>query len=340
MIVYITPFLLYFFCIVAFRRLIPFLKKMSLIDYPTERSNHTGIVPKGAGILIMGLFIFSISIALIFSNVFNLQWIIFILALVILFIVSLIDDLKSLSAPLRLFFHFFSVIISIFALRNEIIFFSQQNILSWINYNPQVIFCFIFLILALIWVWIINLFNFMDGMDGLTCFQILLLAVTINILSVLGLIDEQFQYVSLILISLFLAFLKFNFPPAKIFLGDVGSIPLGYITGLILIKVLLNGEAIIPILIILLFHFSDSTLTLIIRLIKKRNIMIAHSDHFFQKIIRTGQTHYQVLKKIIFLFIILFFLSMLSIYYPFLSLALGIFFTTVFLYYIHMVSKK
>ena len=70
----------------------------------------------------------------------------------------------------------------------------------------------------------------MDGMDGLTCAQVLTISITINILSMFSLMNENFQFLSLILISLlFLAFYKFNKPSAKIFLGDAGSIPIGYI---------------------------------------------------------------------------------------------------------------
>ena len=75
----------------------------------------------------------------------------------------------------------------------------------------------------------------MDGMDGLTCIQVLTLFITTNILCLFGFINENFQLISLILISLFLAFYKFNKPNASIFLGDVGSIPIGYISGLLLI---------------------------------------------------------------------------------------------------------
>ena len=301
MIVFITPFILYLLCIVALKKFIPFLTKMSLIDYPTKRSNHSTLVPKGAGILIIPLLIFSISIIFFFKNIFSLQWIIFLLSLVILYSVSLIDDIKNLPAFSRLLIHFISVVVSIFALRNEIMFFTQKNVLLWINYDPLIIFYFICLALTILWVWIINLFNFMDGMDGLTCAQVLLLAVTTNFLSVFGLLSENLQYLSLVLISLFLAFFKFNKPPAKIFLGDVGSIPIGYLTGLIFIQSLLNNGPFISIMIVLLFYFFDSTITLFIRLMKKKKIFQAHSDHFYQKILRAGKTHNQVLKKIIIL---------------------------------------
>ena len=340
MIVFITPFILYLLCIILLKKLIPFLTKMSLIDYPTKRSNHSLLIPKGGGILIIPLLIFSISLIFSFKNILSSQWIIFLLSLVILFSISLIDDIKNLSAPSRLLIHFISVAVSIFALKNEIVFFAQKNILPWINFDPLVIFYLICIALTVLWIWVINLFNFMDGMDGLTCAQVFLLATITNLLAVFGHFSENFQYLSLVLISLFLAFFKFNKPPAKIFLGDVGSIPIGYLTGLILVKAILNNGPLIPIVIALLFYFFDSTITLIIRLTKKKKIMVAHSDHFYQKILRAGQTHHQVLKRIIILFIVLLVLSMLSLIYPMFSLLFSIVITLCFLIYLQLLSKK
>ncbi|PDH56003.1 MAG: hypothetical protein CNE97_02440, partial [alpha proteobacterium MED-G10] len=124
---------------------------MSLVDYPTKRSNHFSLVPKGAGILIVPLLIFSISIIFFFKNILTTQWIIFVLSLTILYSVSLIDDIKNLSASSRLFVHFISVAISIFALKNEIMFFMENNVLSWINHDPLVIFYIICGVLTVLW---------------------------------------------------------------------------------------------------------------------------------------------------------------------------------------------
>ena len=166
--------------------------------------------------------------------------------------------------------HVITVAISIFVLKEDIYKFIDNNILEFIDFNRLFIFYFFSFALTLIWVWIINLFNFMDGMDGLTCTQVLFLAFTTKILYILGYMNENFQFLSLILISLFLAFYSFNKPSAQIFLGDVGSIPVGYIAGLVLIYNFLNGGPIVPLLIISMYYLSDSTLTLVIRLIKKK----------------------------------------------------------------------
>ena len=340
MIVFFIPLILFAASTYLIKKLIPFLKKKSLVDYPSERSNHKILVPKGAGIVLVPLFIFSLWGVFVSQDFFDKQWSIFLTSIVILFIVSLIDDFKNLSAPIRLLVHFITVAMSIFILKEDIYKFIDNNILSFIDFNPLFIFYLFSVALIILWIWIINLFNFMDGMDGLTCTQVLVLALTINILYLLGYMNENFQFLSLILISLFLAFYKFNKPTAQIFLGDVGSIPVGYIAGLVLIYNFLKGGPSVSILIVYLYYLFDSTLTLVIRLIKRKNIFEAHSDHFYQKILRAGQTHRQVLNKITFLLFFLFVFSMISIKYPISSLISAITFTVGFLFFLQRHYKN
>ena len=334
MIVFFIPLILFAASTYLIKKLIPFLKKKSLVDYPSERSNHKILIPKGAGIVLIPLLIFSLLGISVYQGFFDKRWLIFFISTAILFIVSLIDDFKNLSAPVRLLVHFIAVAMSIFMLKEDISKFIDNNILSFVSLNPIFIFYFFSLVLSVLWIWIINLFNFMDGMDGLTCSQVLVLAFTTNILCLLGYLNENFQFLSLILISLFLSFYKFNKPSAQIFLGDVGSIPIGYIVGLVLIYTFLKNGPIVPLLIVSLYYLFDSTLTLIIRLIKKKDIFEAHSDHFYQKILRAGQTHRQVLNKITILLVFLFIFSMISIRYPLLSLILAIITTLGFLVFV------
>ena len=180
-----------------------------------------------------------------------------------------------------------------------------------------------FSLLVMIWVWIINMFNFMDGMDGITSVQISSLSILTNFLAILGLIEENFIYFSLILLTISFAFYSFNKPPSKIFLGDVGSIPLGFIAGFILIYNMIMYNLIFPFLIIMLYYLQDSIATIILRFLKKENVFQAHSSHFYQKILRKGYSHDYVLKKIIYLHSILLILAIFSYYYPITSFILA-----------------
>ena len=175
----------------------------------------------------------------------------------------------------------------------------------------------------MIWVWIINMFNFMDGMDGITSVQISSLSILTNFLAILGLIEENFIYFSLILLTISFAFYSFNKPPSKIFLGDVGSIPLGFLAGFILIYNMIMYNLIFPFIIIMLYYLQDSIATIILRFLKKENVFQAHSSHFYQRILRKGYNHDYVLKRIIYLNSILLILAILSYYYPITSFILA-----------------
>ena len=163
----------------------------------------------------------------------------------------------------------------------------------------------------------------MDGMDGITSVQISSLSILTNFLAILGLIEESFIYFSLILLTISFAFYSVNKPPSKIFLGDVGSIPIGFIAGFILIYNMIMYNLVFPFLIIMLYYLQDSIATIILRFFKKENVFQAHSSHFYQKILRKGYSHDYVLKKIIYLNAILLLLAILAYYYPLTSFLLA-----------------
>ena len=263
------------------------------------------------------------------------------LSIFFLFLVSLIDDIKSLPATFRLIVHSLCVIISVYYMKGDIVsFLGNSDITKELNLNESLLFYSLTLLIILSWLWLINLFNFMDGMDGLTSLQMIFLALTINFFSLMNYFDQNFQFLSLVIFSTFLSFFRHNKPSAKIFLGDSGSIPCGYIAGFVLIESLLKQEPLFSILIILLYFILDSTITLFIRLIKNRNLFIAHSDHFYQRMIRKGYSHKYVLKKVLLLFIFLIFISLVSLKYHLVSFLIALFITILSLIYFSARSKN
>ena len=177
------------------------------------------------------------------------------------------------------------------------------------------------------------MFNFMDGMDGITIVQVSSLAILTNILALMGLIEINFIYFSLVLLTVFLAYYSVNKPPAQIFLGDVGSIPLGFLAGFVIIYNIIKSDYLIPFFIIIMYYLLDSITTLLIRFMKGENIFIAHSSHFYQKALRKGYSHQYVLNRIIYLNAILLLLAILSINFPFISSFLAFLFTSVLLFF-------
>jgi UDP-N-acetylmuramyl pentapeptide phosphotransferase/UDP-N-acetylglucosamine-1-phosphate transferase len=151
------------------------------------------------------------------------------------------------------------------------------------------------LLTGLLWLWFINLFNFMDGIDGLTGVEVFVLGLGLAIFSVTGIINEQVLGPSIVFMASALGFLVWNWAPAKVFLGDVGSIPLGYLIGWCLISItpetISHHSVLVIILILPGYHLADASITLGGRILKRKNIFEAHRDHFYQKAVQNGAYH-------------------------------------------------
>ena len=337
----IIPFILYFFCYSALKKIIPFLQKNSLVDHPSSRGNHKQSMPKGGGIILIPAIVISISLYFLIENTINTKWIVFLLSIFFLFLISLLDDIKSLPAMLRLTVQFLCVIISVFYMQNDIILFiNNTDTIIKLYISDSIFFYFLASLIILTWLWLINLFNFMDGMDGLIALQMVFLALTVNVISLMNYFDKDFQFLGLLIFAAFLAFFRHNKPSAKIFLGDSGSIPSGYIAGFVLIESFLKQGPFLSILIILMYFILDSTITLIIRSIKNKNLFVAHSEHFYQVMIRKGYSHHYVLMKILFLLIFLVLLSFISLKYQLISFVLAFVSTILSLIYFSISSKN
>jgi UDP-N-acetylmuramyl pentapeptide phosphotransferase/UDP-N-acetylglucosamine-1-phosphate transferase len=321
---------LYFIATLVLKRSLVFFKKGMFIDHPLERSNHNIPTPKGAGLILIPMVIFATLLVFFLEKILFPEWLTIFGFCIILTIVSFIDDLKNLNSKTRLLIHGFCVLSSLILftedIRNLI---ESSSLFMFYNDNPYFVIIASFFALMILWIWIINLFNFMDGMDGITAVQVCFLAISINFLSILGLIEINFLYFGLILMAVFLSFYSLNKSPSKIFLGDVGSIPLGYLVGFVIIYNMIKSDLFIPFIIVIMYHLVDSTITLFIRLFNRENIFQAHSSHFYQKIIRKGFSHKYVLKRIFILNIFLLMLSFLSVELPFICLSLSVIITTV-----------
>ncbi len=300
-----------------------YFKNPALLDFPSSRSNHKTPKPKGAGLILMPLIIFATLLVFFLEDILNDYWLSVFGFCMILTILSLLDDLKNINSGIRLTFQGFCVLSSLFLFKDELSIYQGSIGFFFFKDSPFFQSFIIIFMLMISWVWIINMFNFMDGMDGITAVQVSSLAILTNSLAILGLIEIHFLYFSLILLTVLIAFYSVNKPPAKIFLGDVGSIPIGFLLGFVIIYNVIKANLIIPFLIIMMYYLLDSIITIFIRFLKNENIFKAHSSHFYQKTIRKGYDHEYVLRRIIYLNIVLLFLAISSIYFPILSFLLA-----------------
>ena len=230
--------------------------KCDIIDKPNERSSHTKITLRGGGII----FYFG-ALAYFLTNDWEYPW--FILALSLITFISFVDDIRSTSQGLRLVFHFSAMALM----------FYQWGLfsLSWWWIIIALIVC----------TGIINAYNFMDGINGITG------GYSLIILGALAYINEEmvsFAEPALIYTVLcsVVVFCFFNFRrKAKCFAGDVGSVSIAFILLFLIGKLILKTED-FSWMILLAVYGVDSVLTIIHRLMLHENIGLPHRKHMYQ----------------------------------------------------------
>ena len=335
------PIFLFFFTIFFIKLAIKILPNLKLIDRPSKRSNHQKPTPKGAGLILIPLILASILFYINHQLINAYPWFIFCCFSLVLFFISLIDDIYNLSVMPRLLIQLICVIYLLFYLDNDVNNFLQRFYLNYGIEEPNLFSeTFLKFFLVTLWIWLINLFNFMDGMDGITVSQTSSFTVGIIILSLIGKISDDYIYIGLILLSTMIAFFYWNAPPAKIFLGDVGSIPLGFLLSSIIIYNLLEWNNFIPLIILILFHFMDASITLFLRILNKRKIFSAHSEHFYQKKMRNGFSHKEILTKINIINFTLILFSLIYYKIGIVSLVLSIFLISISLFWLTKKKSK
>ena len=242
------------FCSLLFY--IEIANKFNIIDKPNNRSSHAQSTVRGGGII----FPFSV---LLYSLYSNFAYPYFIIGLSLISIISFLDDLFTVSNKLRLLIHLIAVTLLFYELG---------------------LFEIHFLILALVFLFItgiVNAYNFMDGINGITVLYSLSIIFSIYFLDyyVTPVVKENFL---LPIISSLLIFGFFNIRKrAIVFAGDVGSVSMAFIIVFLLLKVMIQTHSYVWIF-FLSFYGIDTVFTIIFRLFRKENIFKAHRSHFYQ----------------------------------------------------------
>nr|WP_044154223.1 glycosyltransferase family 4 protein [Bacteroides cellulosilyticus] len=230
--------------------------KCNIIDKPNERSSHSRITLRGGGII----FYFG-ALAYFLSNYWEYPW--FMLALTLITFISFVDDVRSTSQGLRLVFHFTAMALM----------FYQWGLfsLSWWWIIIALIIC----------TGIINAYNFMDGINGITGgYSLVILGALAYINSEITTFVEP-ALINTVLCSV-LVFCFFNFrKKAKCFAGDVGSVSIAFILLFLIGKLIIKTED-FSWIILLSVYGVDSVLTIIHRLMLHENIGLPHRKHMYQ----------------------------------------------------------
>ena len=250
-----------------FRRGAPAL---GLVDRPEARSEHVVPVPVGAGVVVIAVLILSFlffpelvkngfaSINLTASLVAGLA------------VIGILDDRFELQSGLRLLLYFTAAGLFLYS---EI---GSGSL--WLN-----------ILILLAFVWTINLFNFMDGIDGFAITQALL--VFVGLAAILSITDapQSSGLINILLLLIFSCFpiVFFNWPPASVFMGDAGSICLGFLLAALGVRVTLMDFSLGWVWLIFMTPFLvDATVTLGIRVTGGQAPHVAHRDHAYQRLTR------------------------------------------------------
>lgn len=263
------------------------LKHYHIMDNPNERSSHTVPQFRGGGWGVMVPFLLLLAVAAWLSGQWQqCAWVAG--GIVLLMTVSWLDDTRGASAKLRLLAQVGAVVLGYQALPDGLIL--QGLLPGWAEA----------VLVGIGWVWFCNLYNFMDGIDGITGTQTAFIGAGVVIVTVVaGLPDMLSPLLAAALLGGGLGFLVWNWHPSKLFMGDIGSVPLGFVLGFLLLTLAAQGQ-LVAALIIPLYYLGDATFTILKRTAQRKKIWEAHREHFYQQAIPSpGRDHNIVMRYII-----------------------------------------
>jgi len=269
------------------RALIPLLRRNAVLDRPNERSLHAAPTPRGAGIAVIAA-ILAAWLALVGTGLLGPLLLVICLGAGLLAAVSWLDDLRGLSPSVRLLAQFVAVGLGILA---EVP--AGPVFGGWLPPGIDAVAT------ALVWLWFVNLLNFMAGIAGLAGSAAAAIGIGLVLFATIGSgRDPGLAALAAAVAAASLGFLVWNWAPARIFLGDVGSVPLGYLLGFLLLGVTEGGGWKIA-LILPLYFLADATITLLRRLLRGEVVWRPHRQHFYQHAVQRGLGHGDVVQRVI-----------------------------------------
>jgi UDP-N-acetylmuramyl pentapeptide phosphotransferase/UDP-N-acetylglucosamine-1-phosphate transferase len=257
------------------------LLRHRLLDHPNARSSHTLATPRGAGLGLLAALLPAWLIMTVLAPPQSgagdiARWLVPGSAL-LLAAVSFLDDIRGLPQLTRLLVQAGAVITAVQFLPGPVF----QGL-----FGPV----FDTVLATIAWLWFINLFNFMDGIDGISGVETIAIGIGIYAIGAAFMPIAASYGQGLAIAAAMAGFLVWNWHPARIFLGDVGSIPLGFLLGWLLLELAANGlwqaALILP-----LYYLADASLTLGRRLLRGAAFWQAHREHCYQVAVQRGRSH-------------------------------------------------
>ncbi len=261
----------------------PWLQRIALAK-PNARSSHREPTPQGGGMAVIAATVVTACAALyLFPPAAADGWPLLpvFAAAVLIAAVGAADDIRSIGVAPRLLLQALAVALVIFTLPGEL---RIAPLLPWWIER---------LALVVGGLWFVNLVNFMDGLDWMTVAEVVPITAALAVIGALGLLPPAETITSFALCGAMVGFAYFNRPVAKLFLGDVGSLPLGLLLGWLLVQ-LAGHHGLAAAILLPLYYLADATITLIRRLVNGEPVWQAHRSHFYQRATDRGFSVSQV----------------------------------------------
>jgi UDP-N-acetylmuramyl pentapeptide phosphotransferase/UDP-N-acetylglucosamine-1-phosphate transferase len=271
-------------CVSLIVALYPLLLRYALAK-PNARSSHIKPTPQGGGIAVMIATILAAGLGLFGLGAAEAPVAVTFAAAVVMACVGATDDIHPLGILPRLILQTAAVAAVVYALPEHL------RIVPFLPVWMERV------LLLLGGLWFVNLVNFMDGIDWMTVVEIVPIMAGLVALGCLGALARVGIAVALALGGAMLGFAYFNRPTAKLFLGDVGSLPIGLLTGWLLVLLAGDGHRAAAVL-LPLYYLADATLTLARRLLQGEKVWQAHRTHYYQRATDRGFAVSEVVARV------------------------------------------
>jgi Fuc2NAc and GlcNAc transferase len=252
------------------------------LDVPNERSSHTSPTPRGGGLAILAALAASVVAATMMHLVESRVAIGIGGGAILVGLVGFVDDLRGLRPFTRAAIHIVAAALAIAWTGGPPLLLLGQSL-------PAVIVAWFIAILVI--VWCVNLYNFMDGIDGLAASEAVIVGAAAGLIFFsVGAISPG--VLALLTAASSLGFVVWNWQPAKIFMGDVGSGTLGFVFGALAVTSQRSASTPMMVVLLLLAVFiADATITLLRRMLRGERWYEAHRSHAYQRLVQHGWSH-------------------------------------------------
>jgi UDP-N-acetylmuramyl pentapeptide phosphotransferase/UDP-N-acetylglucosamine-1-phosphate transferase len=259
-------------CAGLIKLLLPLLRRYALAR-PNARSSHIEPTPQGGGVAVIAASLLTMSVAATLMGL-SIPFPLFGATLFIA-LVGFVDDIRSIPVLPRLLLQAAAV--------GAILFWAPADS----RIAPSLPVGIERGLILLAGLWFVNLVNFMDGLDLMTVAEVVPVTAAVILLGWLSELTAYTTFIAAALCGAMIGFAPFNRPVAKVFLGDVGSLPIGLLLGWCLLQLAWHGQ-LTAALLLPLYYLADATLTLLRRIAKRESFWAAHRLHFYQRATDNG----------------------------------------------------